>query len=59
MREEQKAIREFERALAKAQKEEEMFQDALEEARKRLTVANENDKEKLESKILLLQKQSS
>ncbi|MEN8264094.1 MAG: DUF4041 domain-containing protein, partial [Nitrospirota bacterium] len=57
IREEQKAVREFERALAKAQKEEQMYQDALEEAQKQLEIAGDKDKEKLEDKIRLLQKQ--
>ncbi len=57
IREEQKAVREFERALAKAQKEERMYQDALEEAQKQLEIAGDKDKEKLEDKIRLLQKQ--
>lgn len=56
MREEQKAIREFERALAKAQKEEKMYQEALESARKELEHSNDADREKLMSKIALLEK---
>ncbi|MDP8313609.1 MAG: DUF4041 domain-containing protein [Candidatus Celaenobacter antarcticus] len=56
MREEQKAIREFERALAKAQKEEKMYKDALEEARKELEISSEKDREKLNEKIALLEK---
>ncbi|MCF7911450.1 MAG: DUF4041 domain-containing protein [Candidatus Cloacimonetes bacterium] len=56
MREEQKAIRDFERALAKAQKEEKMYKDALEEARKEFEISNDNDKEKLREKIALLEK---
>jgi len=57
MREEQKAIREFERALAKAQKEEKMYQEAIELAKKELEVSGEGDKNKLLSKIALLEKQ--
>lgn len=56
MREEQKAIREFERALAKAQKEEKMYKDALEEARKEFEISNDKDKEKLREKIALLER---
>lgn len=57
MREEQKAIREFERALAKAQKEENMYQNALEEAQKQLAIADIKEKTKLEEKIIFLQNQ--
>jgi hypothetical protein len=56
MREEQKAIREFERALAKAQKEEKMYNEALEEARKELEISSGKDREKLNEKIALLEK---
>jgi len=56
MREEQKAIREFERALAKAQKEEKMYKDALETARKELEISTDKDKQKLMDKIALLEK---
>ncbi len=57
LREEQKAIREFERALAKAEKEEEMYKNALDVARKELEISTDKDKQKLEERILLLQKQ--
>lgn len=57
MREEQKAMREFERALAKAQKEEEMYNTALATARKELEVAAEKDKQNLEERIRLLEKE--
>ena len=57
MREEQKAIREFERALAKAKKEEEMYKGALEIARKEMELASDKDREKFEKKIEQLQAQ--
>jgi hypothetical protein len=57
MREEQQAIREFEKALAKAQKEEKMYKDALELAKKELATSGTDDKDKLLSKIALLEKQ--
>jgi len=57
MREEQKAIREFEIALAKAQKEEKIYQNALEIARKELETSNADEKEKLSIKIAILEKQ--
>jgi len=57
MREEQKAIREFERALAKAQKEEQMFKEALEAARQELAISGDKDKEKLTERIALLERQ--
>jgi len=55
MREEQQAIRDFERALAKARKEEEMYQDALEQAKKELEIAADEEKEKLEERVRFLQ----
>jgi hypothetical protein len=57
IREEQKAIREFERAIAKAQKEERMYRDALEAARNELAVSSAKDKDKLNKRIALLEKQ--
>ena len=57
MREEQKAIREFERALEKAQREEKMYRDALDEARKELAISGDKDKEKLNARIALLERQ--
>lgn len=57
IREEEKARREFERAIAKAEKEEQIYQDALKNAKNDLEKANEEDKGKLNEKILLLQKQ--
>lgn len=56
MKEEQKAIREFEKALAKAKKEEMMYQDAIALTKKELEASSEGDKEKLLSKITLLEK---
>ena len=56
MREEQKAMLEYERALAKAQKEEQLFRDALEFARKELAASAENEKAKLEDKVRNLEK---
>jgi hypothetical protein len=57
MREEQKAIREFERALAKAQKEEQMYKEALEAAKQELAISGDKDKDKLNARIALLEKQ--
>jgi len=57
MREEQKAIREFERALAKAQKEELMYKDALEAAKQELAITGDKDRDKLNARIALLEKQ--
>jgi predicted RNase H-like nuclease (RuvC/YqgF family) len=57
MREEQKAIREFERALEKAQREEKMYKDALDEARKELSISGDKDTEKLNARIALLERQ--
>ena len=55
IREEQKAIQEFERALAKAQKEEQLFHDALEVARAELAASNDEEKSKLENKVKKLE----
>lgn len=57
IREEQKAIREFERALAQAQKEEQMYKDALEVARKEFEASSEVDKDALSERIRLLEQQ--
>lgn len=57
IREEQKAVREFERAIAKAQKEERMFKEALEAARQELAISSDKDKEKLTERIALLERQ--
>lgn len=55
MREEEKARREYERAIAKAEREEEIFQNALEEAKKQLELANDDEKDKLNTRINVLQ----
>jgi len=55
MREEQKAIREYERALAKAQKEEQLFQDALEVARAELASSADESRARLEEKVRRLE----
>lgn len=55
MREEQKAIQEYERALAKAQKEEQLFQDALEVARAELASSADDARVKLEEKVRQLE----
>ncbi|MEI6856651.1 DUF4041 domain-containing protein [Psychrilyobacter sp.] len=55
IREEQQALREFDRAMAKAEREEKMYEDALESARKELEVSSTEEHEKLEKKILMLE----
>lgn len=55
MKEEQKAIREFERVVLKAEKEEKLYQDALEQAKMELSISNDKENEKLNSKILMLE----
>lgn len=55
MREEQKATQEFERAVAKAQKEEQLFHDALEVARAELAASADKEKSKLEDKVKQLE----
>lgn len=55
MREEQKAIQEYERAVAKAQKEEQLFHDALEVARAELAASADKEKSKLENKVRQLE----
>ena len=56
MREERQAIRDFERAVAKAQKEEALYEDALEMARTELEVATEAERDKLQERVLFLEK---
>ena len=56
IREEQKAIQEYERAISKAQKEEQIFQDALEVARAELAAAAKEERIKLEDKVKNLEK---
>lgn len=55
MREEQQAIREFERAMAKAEREEKMYLEALEAARKELEISTDEEKEKLNKKVMMLE----
>lgn len=59
IREEQQATREFERAINKAQKSEELFKRALEAAKLELSVAMDKDKTKLSDKIAFLEQQLS
>jgi len=57
MREEEKARKDFERTIAKTEKEERLYNDAIEEARKQFELANDDEKKKLEQKLEFLQQQ--
>jgi len=55
MREEEKAIREIEKARVQAEKDEAKFADMLEKAKEEAQLASEQDKEKLNEKIIKLE----
>jgi hypothetical protein len=57
IREEQRAIKEYERAIAEAEKEEKMYRDLLDIARKELSGASENERAVAELRIAQLELQ--
>ncbi|WP_235869779.1 DUF4041 domain-containing protein [Veronia nyctiphanis] len=57
IREEQRAIREYEKAIAEAEKEEKVYRSLLEKARKELIQADENERIIAEQRIAELEKQ--
>ena len=57
IREEQKAIKEYERAIAATEKEERIYRNALEKAKNELSKVNESQKAELEGKIAILEMQ--
>lgn len=57
IREEQRAIKEYEQAIVQAEKEERMYRDMLEKAREELSEVSEEDRSKAEQRILELERQ--
>lgn len=57
MREEQNAVREYERAIAAAEKEEKMYRDMLERARNELSNAHDDETKEMQDKVALLEMQ--
>lgn len=57
IREEQRAIKEYERAIAEAEKEEKMYRDLLDKARKELSEASESERAVAELRIAHLEQQ--
>ena len=57
IREEQKVIKEYERAIAESEKEERIYRDALVKVRSELNNANESQKTELKQKIEILEMQ--
>lgn len=55
MREEQKAIKDYQRAILKAERDEEVYKEALKRIREELEFSNNEEKEKLENKIKVLE----
>lgn len=57
IREEQRAIKEYQKAIAEAEKEERIFQSLLDKARAELTAVTEQERAQAEAQILALEKQ--
>lgn len=57
IREEQRAIKEFEKAIAEAEKEEKMYRNLLDKAQKELAQANELERSEMEQRIAILEQQ--
>ena len=57
IREEQRAIKEFEKAIAEAEKEEKMYRNLLDKAQQELAQANEQERSEMEQKIAILEQQ--
>ncbi|AVV82499.1 DUF4041 domain-containing protein [Shewanella putrefaciens] len=57
IREEQRAIKEFEKAIADAEKEEKMYRNLLEKAQQELAKATEQERSEMEQKIAILEQQ--
>lgn len=57
IREEQRAIKEFEKAIADAEKEEKMYRNLLDKAQRELTKATEQDRSEMEQRIAILEQQ--
>ncbi|GGF02385.1 DUF4041 domain-containing protein [Pseudoalteromonas gelatinilytica] len=57
IREEQRAIKEFEKAIAEAEKEEKMYRSLLDKAQQELAQANEQERSEMELRISILEQQ--
>ncbi|MDG2844864.1 DUF4041 domain-containing protein [Vibrio parahaemolyticus] len=57
IREEQRAIKEFEKAIAEAEKEEKMYRNLLDKAQQELAQANEQERSEMEQIIAILEQQ--
>lgn len=57
IREEQRAIKEFEKAIAEAEKEEKMYRNLLDKARQELAQADEQERSEMEQRIIILEQQ--
>ncbi|KAF7769466.1 hypothetical protein PUND_a0592 [Pseudoalteromonas undina] len=57
IREEQRAIKEFEKAIAEAEKEEKMYRNLLDKARGELSKATDQERIEMEQKIAILEQQ--
>lgn len=55
MREEQKAIKDYQKAILKAERDEEVYKEALQRIKEELEFSNNEEKEKLENKIKILE----
>lgn len=57
IREEQRAIKEFEKAVADAEKEEKMYRNLLDKAQKELAQATDQERSEMEQRIVILEQQ--
>ncbi|EJO4031154.1 DUF4041 domain-containing protein [Vibrio cholerae] len=57
IREEQRAIKEFEKAIADAEKEEKMYRNLLDKAQRELANATEQERSEMEKRIAMLEQQ--
>lgn len=57
IREEQRAIKEFEKAVADAEKEEKMYRNLLDKAQKELAQATDQERSEMEQRIAILEQQ--
>lgn len=57
IREEQRAIKEFEKAIADAEKEEKMYRNLLDKAQRELAKASDQDRSEMEQRIAILEQQ--
>ena len=57
IREEQRAIKEFEKAISEAEKEEKMYRSLLDKAQQEFAQANEQERSEMEQRIAILEQQ--